>query len=81
MEARHAVRVLTIWENDAMDLKLQGKTALVTGGSRGIGLAIARSLASERCNVAICALNAGKLAEVATQLSKETLYQTGHSLT
>lgn len=72
MEARHAVRLLTIWENDAMDLKLQGKTALVTGGSRGIGLAIARSLASERCNVAICALNAGKLAEVATQLSKET---------
>jgi 3-oxoacyl-[acyl-carrier protein] reductase len=38
-----------------MDLQLSGKSALVTGASRGIGLGIAASLASEGCRVAICA--------------------------
>jgi 3-oxoacyl-[acyl-carrier protein] reductase len=37
-----------------MDLGLRGKLALVTGGSRGIGLRIARCLADEGVNVAIC---------------------------
>jgi NAD(P)-dependent dehydrogenase (short-subunit alcohol dehydrogenase family) len=37
-----------------MDLGLQGKTALVTGGSKGIGLACAKLLASEGVSVAIC---------------------------
>ncbi len=37
-----------------MDLSLQGKTALVTGGSKGIGLACARALASEGVRIAIC---------------------------
>jgi NAD(P)-dependent dehydrogenase (short-subunit alcohol dehydrogenase family) len=36
-----------------MDLQLQGKRALVTGGSRGIGLACARQLAQEGCAVAL----------------------------
>lgn len=37
-----------------MDLALNGKAAFVTGGSRGIGLAIARSLAAEGVSVTIC---------------------------
>ena len=38
-----------------MDFGLSGKTALVTGGSRGLGRHSALSLAGEGCNVAICA--------------------------
>ena len=38
-----------------MDLGLRGKVALVTGASRGIGLATAVGLAKEGCDVAMCA--------------------------
>ena len=37
-----------------MDLGLQGKRALVTGGTHGIGLSIARRLGAEGCRVAVC---------------------------
>jgi NAD(P)-dependent dehydrogenase (short-subunit alcohol dehydrogenase family) len=39
----------------AMDLQLQGLTAVVTGGSAGIGAAIVHAFAQEGCNVAFCA--------------------------
>ena len=38
-----------------MDLGLKRKKAIVTGGTRGIGRAIAALLAAEGCDVAICA--------------------------
>ena len=44
-----------------MDLGLSGKFALVTGGSHGIGLASARQLAAEGCNVAICSRSQQRL--------------------
>jgi 3-oxoacyl-[acyl-carrier protein] reductase len=44
-----------------MDLGLSGKIALVSGGTSGIGLAIAQKLAAERCKVAICGRDKNKL--------------------
>src|SRR6201998_3058856 len=38
-----------------MDLELSGKRAVVTGGNRGIGLAVARALVAEGCDVALVA--------------------------
>jgi NAD(P)-dependent dehydrogenase (short-subunit alcohol dehydrogenase family) len=55
-----------------MDLQLQGKTAIVTGGSRGMGKAIARQLAREGCDVAIGARTEGPLREAAAEIAQET---------
>ena len=51
-----------------MDLGLAGKIALVTGGSRGIGLATARRLAAEGCHVAICGRTAETLERAVAEL-------------
>jgi 3-oxoacyl-[acyl-carrier protein] reductase len=51
-----------------MELDLVGKAAVVTGSSRGLGLASARSLVREGCHVAICARGAERLALAADEL-------------
>jgi 3-oxoacyl-[acyl-carrier protein] reductase len=50
---------------------LAGKTALVTGASRGIGFAIARKLGLMGAKVAICARNSGKLEDAAARLGND----------
>lgn len=55
-----------------MDLELQGKRAIVTGGSRGIGKVIARQLAEEGVEVAILARNPEPLEAAAAELSAAT---------
>jgi 3-oxoacyl-[acyl-carrier protein] reductase len=51
-----------------MDLGLTDKVALVTGSSKGLGLASARALVAEGCRVCICARGAEKLAEAAVEV-------------
>jgi 3-oxoacyl-[acyl-carrier protein] reductase len=55
----------------AMDLGLSGKIAVVTGSSRGLGLASARALAAEGCHVVLCARSRAGL-DAAVHLVAET---------
>jgi NAD(P)-dependent dehydrogenase (short-subunit alcohol dehydrogenase family) len=55
-----------------MDLGLEGKRAIVTGGSLGIGKAIARELAREGADVAIVARTKDRLEAAARELAAET---------
>ena len=51
-----------------MDLGLTEKVAIVTGSSRGLGLASARALVAEGCKVCICARGEERLAEAAVEV-------------
>jgi len=51
-----------------MDLQLADKVAIVTGSSRGLGLASAKALAAEGCKVAVCARGGPALADAAAEL-------------
>ena len=55
-----------------MQLNLEGRTALVTGASMGIGLAIAQELAAEGASVAITARNADRLQLAADEITRES---------
>jgi len=56
-----------------VDLQLAGARAIVTGGSRGIGLAVARGLRAEGARVAIVARHEERLRAAAAELGPEVL--------
>ena len=56
----------------AMELGLSGRTAVITGGSKGIGRAIARGLAREGVSLVLVARNADALEKTAEDIRKES---------
>ncbi len=63
-----------------MDLGLKGLNAIVTGSTRGIGRAIADTLADEGANVAICSRHADDVAEAVAALEAKGVRATGRAL-
>lgn len=55
-----------------MNLQLRGKKAIVTGGSAGMGKAIARQLAREGCDVVVGARTEARLQDAAAEIAEET---------
>ena len=56
-----ALAALTLWSSRRGSYDLQGKVVLITGGSRGLGLVLARQAAVEGARVAICARDEAEL--------------------
>jgi NAD(P)-dependent dehydrogenase (short-subunit alcohol dehydrogenase family) len=54
-----------------MDLRLTGKTVLITGASQGIGAGLAKAFAGEGCHVALTARNVEKLEAIAADINAE----------
>ena len=61
---------LDIYRKDKrkMDMQLKGRRALVTGGTRGIGKAVALEFARQGADVVICGTNPEKLEQVKQEL-------------
>jgi 3-oxoacyl-[acyl-carrier protein] reductase len=60
-----------------MDLGLAGKKALILGGTRGIGRAIADTLAAEGVDIGLCARNGDQVAAVVSALQAKGVQATG----
>src|SRR5437660_90949 len=52
------------------DDSLRGQVVLITGGSRGLGLSMAREFASRGCRLAICARDAAELRDAERDLER-----------
>jgi len=63
-----------------MDLQLKGAKALVTGGTKGIGRAIAERLSDEGCNVSICARNSDEVNAAVEALAAKGVTAFGQSV-
>lgn len=63
-----------------MDLGLKGRKAVILGGTRGIGRAIADTLAGEGADVAVCARNADQVSEAVAALKAKGVNATGGSV-
>src|SRR3954453_2526058 len=63
-----------------MDLGLKGRNAVVLGGTRGIGRAIAATLAGEGAGIAVCARNADQVAATVAELKAAGAKATGASV-
>ena len=63
-----------------MDLGLKGRKAIITGGSKGIGRAIANLLADEGCNVGICARNSEEVAATVAALKAKGVEACGSAI-
>ena len=63
-----------------MDLGLKGKRAVITGGSKGIGRAVAQGFAAEGANVSICARNADEVGAAVSALKAQGVNAFGQAL-
>ena len=63
-----------------MDLGLKGRNAIVLGGTRGIGRAIAGDAGRRRRRVAVCARNADQVASTVAELKAKGVKATGASV-
>jgi NAD(P)-dependent dehydrogenase (short-subunit alcohol dehydrogenase family) len=59
--------------------RLHGQTALITGASRGIGLAVARVLAGEGCNLILTSRDEKTLKKISRELSRKDVHVLAHS--
>jgi NAD(P)-dependent dehydrogenase (short-subunit alcohol dehydrogenase family) len=71
MAAKKTQSKPTAESKTSAELRLLGRVAVVTGGSRGIGQAIARALANEGCAVVITGRDKSVLARTATRISRK----------